>query len=145
MCFMKTNSKMLWIGLSLYLGSFLLIGATGPGPAPGHGARGYFWAWWALAIPWLNLDLWTQGAGFILMPATAVAGLINPVFIVTSLALVKPFWRLFFALRIVLLGMFPLCLIPFILFRFRPREGFALWILGMMLVLFSSRREPSLS
>ncbi len=140
---MKTNSKMFWIGLLIYLASFFLVGAAGPGPAPGHGSRGYFWAWWALAIPWLNLDLWTQGAASILMLATAIVGLINPVFILSVVALVKSFRRLFVALRIVLFVMFAFCSVPFVLFRFRPREGFALWAIGMMLVLLSSRRERS--
>jgi len=131
--------KCFWVGLLIYTASFFLVGAAGPGPAPGHGSRGYFWAWWSLAIPWLNIDLWSQGAGSILMSATAVVGLINPVFILTVLALVKRYRRPFVALRIVLLVMFPFCLVPFVLFGFHPREGCALWGTGMLLVVFSDQ------
>jgi hypothetical protein len=132
-----------WVGLLIYFASFFPVGAAGPGPAPGHGSRGYFWAWWSLAIPWLNIDLWTQGAGSILMPATAVVGLINPVFMITVFALVKQYRRLFVALKMILLVMFPFCLVPFVLFRFHPREGCALWVTGMLLVLFSDQRAGS--
>ena len=138
---MKTSQRIFWIGLGTYVVSFFLVGVTGPGSEPNPGSRGYLWAWWALVTPWEQIGLWTKAPG--LLAATAVAGLINPMFTAAVLALLGHCRRVFIALRITVLVMFPFCWVPLLL-GFHPREGYALWITGMVLVLCSYRREQSL-
>lgn len=143
---MKINRAIFWIGLSLYVLSFFLISTTGPGAPPSRGiARGYADAWVSPLVPWVFIEQWSQGILPILMPAILIVGLINPIFIATVIVLLKRLRRPFATLRIIVLLMFPFCGVPFI-FGFRPREGFAVWIIGMLLVLFSNRRDqPSTS
>jgi hypothetical protein len=139
----RINRAVFGIGLCIYLTSFFLIAASGPGPAPDPGSRGYSWAWWALVIPWQEVGLWSQTPW--LLPAVAVVGLINPVFLIGVVMLVMHYRRCFTVLRIILLAMLPLCWVPF-LFGIHPRPGYALWIIGMVVTLFSNRREqPSAS
>ena len=131
----------LGIGFCIYVSSFFLVAASGPGPESNAGSRGYFWAWWALVLPWSELELWSNRTA-ILLPATAIVGLINPVFLMAVFALVMRLERFFTVLKIVLLSMLPFCWVPF-LFGIRPREGYALWIIGMVLTLFSNRTDRS--
>lgn len=142
----KTKPRLFYFGLVIYLASFFLVGAGGPGQAPpSHGSRGYFLAWWALLIPWINIDLWTKGLGPILMPATAVSGLINPIFISGVFTLVVGYRRAFAVLRVIVLSMMPFCW-PLFFMGFRPREGYFVWTLGILLVLFSTSLErPAIS
>lgn len=135
---MRINRAVFGIGLCIYLTSFFLIAASGPGPASDPGSRGYSWAWGALVLPWREIGLWSESP--VLLPAVAVVGLINPIFIVGLLMLVMHHRRCFVVFRIILLSMFPFCWLPFV-FGFHPREGYALWIIGMVLILFSNRRE----
>jgi hypothetical protein len=143
---MKINRATFSIGLLIYIASFFLLSVAGPGSAATRGqVRGYLCAWFALIIPWAQIESWPKGILPILMPATVIVGLINPIFIASVIVLLKHIQRPFVVLRIIVLCMFPFCLIPFF-FGFRPREGFAVWIVGMLLVLFSNRRDqPSAS
>jgi hypothetical protein len=139
----RINRTVFGIGLCIYLASFFLIAASGPGPATHPGSRGYSWAWWALVIPWQEIGLWSPTP--LLLPAVAVVGLINPIFLIAVVMLVVHYRRCFAVLRIIVLSMFPFCWIPF-LFGIHPRQGYARWIIGMVVTLFSNRREqPSAS
>jgi len=71
-----------------------------------------------------------------------VSGLINPVFIVT--AFLEPsgvYARRVPVLRIMVVIMIPFCWIFFATSRFDvyPRGGHFLWIIGMLIVLFSGQ------
>jgi hypothetical protein len=134
------NRALFWIGLVIYLTSFFLVGATGPGREANANLRGYAWAWWALVIPWEQIGLWTRAPE--ILPATAIAGIINPLFFAATFALVSGCRRSFTILRIVILLIIPFCWVPFLM-GFHPREGYALWIVGMITVLFSNRREST--
>jgi hypothetical protein len=136
------NRKLFGVGLLIYVTSFFLVGASGPGSQLAQSdPRGYFWAFWALVLPWTEIDLWTRGAGPFLMPATVIVGLINPVFLLAVVSLVKERDRLFSALKFSVFLMLPFCLVHFLLFRFFPREGFVFWTTGMLLVLFSGQPQ----
>jgi hypothetical protein len=141
---MKINRAPFVIGLSVYVASFFLTGVMGPG-SDGGPISGYSCAWSALVLPWQGTDFWSKGIMPILMPATLIVGLINPLFIATVIFLLKHFQRSFAVLRITLLCMFPFCSVPFVVGGFRPSIGFTLWIFGMLLVLFSRRSDESLT
>ena len=103
--------------------------------------RGYACAGWALVAPWF-VHPWSGGALLVFVPAALISGLINPVFIAALVALLKQHWRLFRVLRVFVLLMLPFCWITFEILR--PREGYVLWTLGMLLVLFSnSWKQPT--
>ena len=136
---LKTNRMVFWVGLAAYLASFLLVGVVSPGNAATRGPiRGYACAWSTLVAPWLFASMWSKGILPILMPAMVISGLINPVFIGAVIASLRQRWHSFVVLRIINLAMLPFCWISFLLVR--PREGYFLWTLGMLLVLFSSVR-----
>lgn len=70
----------------------------------------------------------------------AISGSINIVFIVAAIQhLVAPARATFQALRVAVIVMMPLCWVVFRNQDLRPREGYMLWTLGMLLVLFSDR------
>ena len=67
------------------------------------------------------------------------SGLINPLFLESViLVLVKPSRQLVLIAKVLFLLMMPFCWITFHYEGLHPREGYFLWILGMLLVLFSS-------
>lgn len=102
--------------------------------------RGYACAGWALVAPWF-VRPWSGGALLVFVPAALISGLINPVFIAALVALLKQHWRLFRVLRVFVLLMLPFCWITFEILR--PREGYFLWTLGMLLVFFSNSWKQS--
>jgi hypothetical protein len=130
----------LWIGLSLYVVSFFLVAI---GSSLGITLRGYDCAETALFSPWRHRET-TFFVGRLDFLATLVNGWINPVFVVTmALSLFAGRKHLVAALRIVVLLMIPFCWIVFYKESLYPREGHFVWIIGMLLVLFS--RELSRS
>jgi len=73
-----------------------------------------------------------------------ISGLINPVFLVyATLAFLKQKPRAARVLKFVLLSMIPFCWIVFQFLKVYPREGHVLWVIGMLLVLYSSWKQVS--
>jgi hypothetical protein len=71
--------------------------------------------------------------------ALVISGWINPVFlIVVALMLRERYQRAVAILRITLLLMIPFCWVVFYDYGIYPREGYFLWLFGMLLALFSS-------
>lgn len=139
---MKTNRMLFWLGLAVYVTSFLLVGMVSPGNAATRGPiRGYTCAWGTIVAPWVFASSWSKGIWSFLMPAIVISGLINPMFIGAVIALVRQRRRSFVVLRVIVLAMLPICWISFLLFH--PREGYFLWTLGMLLVLFSGLQTRS--
>jgi hypothetical protein len=139
---MKTNRLIFWLGLAVYVTSFLLVGMVSPGnPATRGPIRGYTCAWGTIVAPWVFASSWSKGILPFLIPAIVISGLINPMFIGAVIALLRQRRRSFAVLRVIVLAMLPFCWISFLLFH--PREGYFLWTLGMLLVLFSSFRTRS--
>ena len=66
------------------------------------------------------------------------SGWINPAFLVTLvLVLIKPRWRFSIVLRYIVTLMFVFCWIVFFQLHLYPRQGYFLWMLGILLALFS--------
>jgi hypothetical protein len=135
---MEINRTILWIGSAIYIASFFLVAVEGPGGAPSTRGPilGYMCAWMAVVAPWAIGSDWSRGVMPILMPGLLITGLINPVFIAGVIALLQRKRRSFVVLRAIVLSMIPFSWICF--FFVLPREGYFLWTLGMLLVLFSN-------
>jgi hypothetical protein len=134
---MNSNSRrVLVLGLVMYVVSFFLF-ATGPDHL------GWVDAVLALEFP---LEELTRPPGLepvvgpMALVAIAISGSINIVFIVAAiLHVVAPARATFQALRVAVIVMMPFCWVAFRNQHLRPREGYVLWTLGMLLVLFADR------
>jgi hypothetical protein len=124
-------------GLALYVASFFLW-AVGDFLSTASPLRGYYCAVFALSYPL------GEGRKFLLHErpieyfSLLVSGLINPMFLTTvylQLYRVRPSAIIIF--RNLTILMIPLCWIVFHYEGFYPREGHILWIVGMLLTLFT--------
>jgi hypothetical protein len=136
------NAVMRWTGVALYTLSFFLY-AVGSHP-PEAPQRGWQCAVEAFVLPlyYIFLGGLSTGQGpFVQHPvglvAALVTGYINPLFLVTLMYLVRGRRDTVGSLRIVLLLMILCCGVVFYAFQLYPREGFLLWVLGMVLVVSS--------
>ena len=140
-CFrMPPKRTLLWIGVVIYALSFALVAVAERWP--GHERMRGYWA--AIVSIWVPLVYNPFRAAWIFREtklsyvALLVSGWINPLFLVTlAFALSKRYRRMISLLRIILLLMFPFCWVAFLFANFYPREGYFLWLLGMVLTLFS--------
>jgi hypothetical protein len=121
----------------MYAASFFLV-AAGEIRVRGDVVPGYTCAYVTLVYPWVAAKSLHDASLLILVRyfAVAVAGLINPVFLVAAI-------RRGLLWRALLLSMIPSCWIVFYFEKLYPREGHALWVAGMLFVLFSDRGESS--
>jgi hypothetical protein len=130
---MTLQRKILLVGMLVYAVSFSLVAVGGGGLFAG--ARGY-----QCAVESISMSLHLSGLGIPVFENVSVhiSGLINPIFLATViLMLVKPCHRLVLIAKVALLLMAPFCWVVFHYEDLYPREGYFLWILGMLLVLFS--------
>lgn len=136
--------KMAFIGIALYAVSFMLPAIGGAAvTAPSGWASGYDCAWFTLAMPLQGFTGYFRHRHFeyFLLP---LSGLINPVFIAAlAVGIQRRFARSFIALRTALLLMIPFCWIVYYKEASYPREGHFVWILGMLLALFSIKIDAS--
>ena len=144
---MSRKLRLFWIGLLVYATSFFLLG-TGSSP-PGDGRMpGFLCAFFAFFGPldearlalFHNVPLFLPPVQYF---SLLVAGWINPVFLTTVfLMLAETHERLVVVLKATVLLMIPFTWLFFASFRESyPREGYFLWVFGMLLVLFSSPRQ----
>ena len=132
------------VGLALYVGSFFAPAIAGSAVTPPGWAPGYICAFCAFVMPLQGLGFF--GSDRLEFLSMLVSGWINPIFIVAMILALR--WadkRPFAVLRIAVLAMIPFCWIVYYKERSYPREGHFLWILGMLLILFSQRRTAKLS
>ena len=125
------RAVLLWCGLVLYILSFGLKAVAD--------MRGWQCAVGAFGLPWRALLAATHfpestTVGWV---ALLVSGWINPVFLVFVVQMVRGRHRSASALRIAVLFMVCSCWFVLGVFGLHPREGFALWVTGMVLVLSS--------
>ena len=134
-----TRYQKIWaVGVAVYILSFF-VPAMG-GTRESGGAPGYSCAWYAFVLPLRGFDGYFQSEHLEYF-SLLVSGWINPVFIAAAvLALSRKLGRLFVVLRAALVVMIPFCWVVYYKEESYPREGHFLWILGMLLVLFSQRR-----
>lgn len=122
-----------------YALSFALAAVSRAGP----GIPGYQCAYYAFVTP-LLMDSRSIEEKMIVYIALLISGWINIVFLA---ALAMRWWegnrRPFKILRTFTLLMIPFCWIVFYDAHLYPREGHVLWIVGMVLALFSEGSSSS--
>ena len=136
---MTVERKILWAGMLVYAVSFFLVAVGGSGLYAG--APGF-----ACAVEAISAPLHLSDLGILAFENISlhISGLINPVFLATViLMLVRPSHRLVLIAKVALLLMAPFCWIVFHYENLYPREGYFLWILGMLLTLFSTNLAAS--
>ncbi len=143
----KRSRTIFLTGLALYAVSFFLLAVSFDGskrdPFALDPLHGWLCANIALVEPWNTL--WKLSKAPFAWAALLLSGLINPVFLITVIL----FWRqrarrMALMLAIAVLALNPFCWIVFHDEGLHPREGYFLWVLSMVLVLFSgfsSRRK----
>jgi hypothetical protein len=139
---LRQHVNLFRIGLLIYILSFFLAAVAGPGVQSGP-AFGYYFAFYSLGFPlWWALGHATV-FGTMELLSMAISGMINLVFL--TIAILVLFNRVQLTtgvvniLRYVVLAMIPFCWVVFHFEELYPREGHFLWIVGMLLVLFSDR------
>jgi hypothetical protein len=125
----------------IYVLSFFLV-ATGDPKGPLGRMRGYECAYLAVEATLTSTPFSPASADYappFLYLSILMSGLINPVFVgYATLAFLKRTPRIARVLKFALLSMIPFCWVVFYSLEVYPREGHVLWIIGMLLVLFSS-------
>ncbi len=135
---MVKRNLLLLIGLALYASSFFLP-AISSSSATGGSVRGYLCAWITLTVPWGHDGMNVFHDKPFVYIAILVSGLTNIVFLITAvLMLTKRRQKLTAILRVLLLLMLPCSWFILYQLKFVPREGHYMWILGMLLVVFSN-------
>jgi hypothetical protein len=135
------NPALFRLGLVIYVLSFFLI-ATGDSQGPTGRMRGYECAYLAIASALTSTPFSPASADYappFLYLSILISGLINLVFLgYATLAFLKRTPRTARALKFALLSMIPFCWVVFHHLAVYPREGHVFWVIGMLLVLFSS-------
>jgi hypothetical protein len=138
---MTRQLKLFWLGMLVYVVSFFLPAVAWPGSSPPP-IVGFVAAFISLSHPLEEAIQFFQGVPPLFAPledaALLISGCINPFFLLTAfLILIDGRGRALSICKILLLLMIPFCWLFFTLRHFYPREGHFLWVLGMLLVLFS--------
>ncbi len=140
----KQRRGILLAGITLFSISFFLTGVWDSKP-PADPIPGWYCAGFALRTTqgliqrgWPSNSWIFQYRQFEFF-SLLVSGWINPLFVIAAiLVVIQKDRRPFRILRILLLAILPFCWVVFIYERFYPREGYLLWTIGMILVLFSN-------
>jgi hypothetical protein len=135
---MSRKKTLFGIGMVLYAISFALVAVADRWP--GHGSlRGYATAvcsiWFTLGLNPLSNNSPFRDLKFEYV-SLLISGLINPLFLVILILAARGYQRTIAVLRIVLLLMIPFSWVVFHWQDFYPREGYFLWLIGIVLVLF---------
>ena len=141
---MSVNQVLFRLGLGIFVLSFFLLATGDPKGWTGR-LRGYECAYFAVQSPLTSTPFSPGSADYappFLYLSILISGLINPVFLgYTTLAFLKRKPRTARVLKFALLSMIPFCWIVFHSLDVYPREGHVLWIIGMLLVLYSSSKK----
>ncbi len=133
---MRLSKKVLVAGLFLFGLSFALPAVNYT--APSGSEPGFTCALISLFTPWNhdNLPHFQSGLRYFLeWISLLLSGWINPLFLAAMLC--SKWQRIFRTLRMVLVAMLPACWFAFYFMSLYPREGYFLWVAGMLLDLFS--------
>jgi hypothetical protein len=136
-----SRKKALLVGLALYAISFVLVAAVNRRTGGRDLYRGYVAVFLMIFTglhehpfhaQWMFRDLVFDCV------AIFISGWINPVFLIAAgFALFGRFKRTAAILRAVVLLMLPFCWVVFYWAGLYPREGYFLWVLGIVITLFS--------
>ena len=126
-------------GICMFAVSFILPAVTQASSAPGSpGIPGYKCAFLSLVVAMESGGTFIRQAPLQYF-SVLISGWINPVFLVSLLLiLIKPRWRFAILLRYVVTGMFVFCWIAFYQVHLYPRQGYFLWMFGILLALYSN-------
>jgi hypothetical protein len=132
------QDKVFGLGLLVYAASFFLIAVVSSVDSA-ITERGYACAYITLWYGWSVAKSLPHASALTLIQffSLIVAGLINPVFLLFAIRPSK-------ILRVCLLLMIPFSWVVLYFWQptLYPREGHFLWVIGMILVLFSRRNWP---
>src|SRR2546426_10882820 len=132
------HARQFWIGVLIYVLSFLFVAIAGVRTGSGGPALGYDCAWTTLLFSWELIKSGPRGLSSMsaLDFSFAVSGWINIVFLAFIAIVLSGRANVARkALRTAILLMIPFCWIVFHYERLLPREGHFLWIAGMVLAL----------
>ena len=136
---MKISRVLLLVGFLLYVGSFFLLAVAPAGEASNSGVRGYICAAITLITPFSSDGWRLLQASPLQYFALLISGLVNPVFLITFIALlIRPNGRLAGILRFFLPVMFVFCWVIFHYQHLTPRSGHFLWMGSILLAAFST-------
>ncbi|MFZ0583682.1 MAG: hypothetical protein WA690_02605 [Candidatus Acidiferrales bacterium] len=142
---MPLNKALFGLGLAIYILSFFLVATGDPEALQTGRIKGYECAYLSLKCPITCTPFSPTSDNYappFLYLSILIGGLINPVFLsYTTLAILKRNSRAAHVLKFVLISMIPFCWVVFYSFEIYPREGHALWVIGMLLVLFASWKQ----
>ena len=135
-----------WTGFLLYVVSFWLTAVGGPGVWTVRPPSMATWVTEAFLSPLIYLHQYRietfLGDLTVMNVSGMLNGWINPVFFLTMvLMLVDKTPRLTRIFWYVVLCMVPLCWVVLLYEHVYPREGYILWTVGMLSVLFSKSSE----
>jgi hypothetical protein len=128
-----------WVGMVFYVVSFALVAEAARWPGR-VSFRGYQAAISSILFTLAENPLSDRGLFQdmkFLYVSLLICSLINPLFLVILTLAVRGYQQTTAILRIILLLMIPFCWVVFYWQASYPREGHFLWVLGMVLALFS--------
>ena len=136
---MKKSKIILVVALLAFIGSFFVTAVNNAnGARNDSGPPGYVCAFMALIFLWGDIGLKMLDNRPMEFFSTLLSGWINPVFLITVFLLqIKRTMQWGRVLRVVLLLMLPSCWIAFDYDHLRPRYGYFLWTVAMVMALFA--------
>ena len=144
--FRAAQERMFWIGLLIYGISFCLVAVGETKSSPGNQPLfGFACASMALIYPVIEARAALLHNVPIVLPPTVyvsllISGWINPLFMMAVFLDLTNRLRAVRILRFVVLSLIPFSwFVIFLFLRAYPREGHFLWIVGILLVLFSNQ------
>jgi hypothetical protein len=132
-------------GIAMFAVSFALPAVKETKASPSSpGVPGFTCATLTLQMPWSNDGRAMLRQSPLRYFSILFSGWINPLFLVTlSLVLIKPKWRATFVLRYLVAAMQVFCWTLFFQLHLYPRQGYFLWLFGMLLALYSNKISGS--
>ena len=130
-------------GIAMFAISFLpTMPAVQQQSATSHsaGVPGFTCATVSLQMPWSKDGQSLRRQAPLQYFSILFSGWINPLFLVSLLLLlIKPRWRPSIVLRYVVTLLFLCCWIVFFELHLYPRQGYWLWMFGILLALYSNK------
>ena len=132
------------MGLIIYVLSFFLVATDNREGIVGR-LRGYECAYSVVGVALTSTPFSPSSDDYVpplLYISTLLSALINPVFLVNvALAFLRRAPRTARVLKFALPCMIPFCWVVLYNLEVYPREGHVFWVLGVLLVLFSSPKQ----
>jgi CDP-diglyceride synthetase len=131
---------LLLVGIGLFAFSFTLPAIreiAKPGAKP-NVMQGYDCAVTALLVPWGKDGFTIMRSDPLTYFSVLLSGWINPLFVLAILfALARPAWRINTIFRVLVPLLFIFCWIVFYKIHFQAYTGYWLWMVGVLLALWS--------